>query len=143
MIKSSMLNSSIHRVLATLGHTDQIVIADAGLPISQSTERIDLALIAGVPSFIDTLKVILPVMQVEKVILAAEIRVENSVLHEELLQLITYYSELDSNRKPIEMIYVPHEAFKAQTRLDSCKAVIRTGECSPYANIILESGVVF
>lgn len=143
MIKSSMLNSAINGVLAKLGHTDQIVIADAGLPIPNSTERIDLALVQGVPSFLETLKAVLPVMQVEKIILAKEIQTQNLQLHEELLQLIAYHSALDPSKKPIEIQYVSHEAFKAQTKNDPCKAVIRTGECSPYANIILESGVVF
>ncbi|UNM96819.1 D-ribose pyranase [Ignatzschineria rhizosphaerae] len=143
MIKSSMLNSAINGVLAKLGHTDQIVIADAGLPIPNSTERIDLALVQGVPSFLETLRAVLPVMQVEKIILAKEIQTQNLQLHEELLQLIAYYSGLDSSKKPIEIMYISHEAFKAQTKVESCKAVIRTGECTPYANIILESGVVF
>lgn len=143
MIKSSMLNSNILSVLAKLGHTDQIVIADAGLPIPSSVERIDLALIKGVPTFLETLKAILPVMQVEKVVLASEVKTKNSALLEELLQLIAYHSALDPSKKPIEIQYISHEAFKAQTKADACKAVIRTGECSPYANIILESGVVF
>lgn len=143
MIKSSMLNSHINRVLSQLGHTDQIVIADAGLPIPNQTERIDLALIQGIPSFMETLKAVLPVLQVEKIILAEEIKTQNIALLEELLQLIAYYSDLDPSKKPIEIIYMSHEAFKAQTKEDCCKAVIRTGECSPYANIILESGVVF
>lgn len=143
MIKSRMLNSNILSVLAKLGHTDQIVIADAGLPVPSSTERIDLALIKGVPSFMETLKAILPVMQVEKIVLAEEIKTQNSALLEELLQLIAYYSDLDEGKKPIEIIYISHEAFKSQTQHESCKAVIRTGECTPYANIILESGVVF
>lgn len=143
MIKSSMLNSHINRVLSQLGHTDQIVIADAGLPIPNKTERIDLALIRGIPSFMETLKAILPVMQVEKIILAEEIKTQNFALLEELLQLIAYYSDLDQSKKPIEIIYMSHEAFKVQTKADSCKAIIRTGECSPYANIVLESGVVF
>ncbi|HZW03833.1 MAG TPA: RbsD/FucU domain-containing protein, partial [Anaerolineaceae bacterium] len=42
-------------MIATLGHQDQLVIADAGLPIPDSTTRIDLALTAGVPTFLQTL----------------------------------------------------------------------------------------
>jgi D-ribose pyranase len=36
---------------------------------------------------------------------------------------------------------VPHEEFKALTR--DTRAVVRTGECTPYANAILRSGVIF
>jgi D-ribose pyranase len=39
------------------------------------------------------------------------------------------------------IVTVPHQSFKAQTH--SARAVIRTGEFTPYANIILEAGVVF
>jgi D-ribose pyranase len=41
----------------------------------------------------------------------------------------------------IEVEQVPHEAFKQRSR--EAKAIIRTGECSPYANVILHSGVIF
>lgn len=143
MIKSSMLNSPILGVLSKLGHTDQIIIADAGLPISSNTERIDLALVKGVPSFMATLRAILPVMQIEKIILAQEIKTENPLLLAELLALVADDAARHSSQKAIEICYISHEAFKAQSKTESCKAVIRTGECTPYANIILESGVVF
>ena len=42
----------------------------------------------------------------------------------------------------IELERVPHEQFKALTR-DGTSAFVRTGECTPYANVILCSGVTF
>jgi D-ribose pyranase len=33
---------------------------------------------------------------------------------------------------------VPHATFKEQTR--TSRAIIRTGECTPYANVILVAG---
>lgn len=48
MKKGVLLNSSISSVIARLGHTDKITIADAGLPIPSSVERIDLALTQGI-----------------------------------------------------------------------------------------------
>ena len=134
-----MLNSEINSSLAKLGHTDQLVIADAGLPISHTTKRIDLALIPGVPSFLETFKVMLEVMQIEKVILADEIQIQNRELNDE----ISEKNKVEFNKPSVVIEYISHEEFKAKTRLDACKAVIRTGECTPYANIILESGVVF
>lgn len=143
MNKSSMLNSNINRVLSTIGHTEQIVIADAGLPIPGSTERIDIALVKGVPTFIETLMAVLPVMQVQRIVLAGEIVDQNPEVHAEILKLVEFYSNLDEGRKPISIDYVSHEDFKVHTKDELCKAVIRTGECTPYANIILEAGVVF
>ena len=59
MRKTSLLNSNISSVISKMGHTDMLAIGDCGLPIPKETERIDLALIKGVPGFIETLKAIL------------------------------------------------------------------------------------
>ena len=72
MKKTSLLNSELSYIIATLGHLDTLVIADAGLPIPAETVRIDLALTEGVPGAIQTLKVVLEELQVERVILAEE-----------------------------------------------------------------------
>lgn len=126
-----MLNSEIANVLARMGHTDYIVIADCGLPIPDETKRIDLALSKGVPSFSEVLTTILDDFVVEKAILALEIKTNNG----ELLKEIERSCQLNN------VEYVTHEEFKILTK--RAKAVIRTGECSPYANIILHSGVIF
>ena len=103
MKKGTVLNSEISSVISRLGHTDTLVVCDAGLPVPRSTTRIDMALTQGVPSFMQVLEVVTAEMQVEAAILAAEIK---------------------------------------QQTADS-QAVIRSGECSPYANIILCAGVTF
>lgn len=137
MFKNTLLNSDICRVLSKLGHTEQIAIGDAGLPIPHNAERIDLAITKGLPSYLDVLRTVLSVMQVERVILANEIKEQNKVIYTATLALIKEFSP------DAEIIYCSHIDFKKMTAEDSCKAVIRTGECTPYANIILESGVVF
>lgn len=137
MFKNELLNSDLCRVLSQLGHTDQITIGDAGLPIPNSAERIDLAIIKGLPSFIDVLQAVLKSMQVEKVVLAEEIKKANSKVHMDILQLLENYGST------VEVVYLSHHEFKQATGNGACKAVVRTGECTPYANIILESGVVF
>ncbi|MCT6562876.1 D-ribose pyranase, partial [Staphylococcus aureus] len=83
--KSPLLNAEISHVIARLGHTDQLVIADAGLPVPASSQRIDLALTAGVPTFLQVFKVVTHEMQVERAILAEEIVDKNPHLHEALL----------------------------------------------------------
>lgn len=74
MKKYGILNSDISKVLSDLGHTDQITIADCGLPIPENVKKIDLALRLGTPSFQEVLEILLEEMQVEKVILAEEIK---------------------------------------------------------------------
>ncbi|KOP82496.1 D-ribose pyranase [Cytobacillus solani] len=131
MKKLGILNSHISEVLSRLGHTDTIVIADCGLPIPDETIRIDLALKQGDPSFIDTLETLLEDMAVEKATLAVEIKEQNKQIDEKVTSIL----------KDVSIDYISHEEFKAQTK--KAKAVIRTGEVTPYANIILHAGVIF
>ncbi len=131
MKKGQMLNADIMSVISKMGHTDEIVIADAGLPIPDHVTRIDLALISGVPSFLQVLDALLDVFQCESYILANEISKSNPELEEKI-----------GNRLPdTTSSYLTHENFKK--RCNTAKAVIRTGECTSYANIILQSGVIF
>lgn len=133
MKKQGILNSDISRVLSYMGHTDRICIADCGLPIPEETERIDLALCFGEPGFLRTLETVMADMKIEKIVLAEEIRTANPAV----LAAIEKCFEGQN----VETEFVPHAALKEQT--GSCKAVIRTGETTPYANIILQSGCIF
>lgn len=74
MKKTKLLNASLSHYIATLGHTDSLVICDSGLPISNQVERIDLALEAGVPAFLQTVDVVISEMFVEHAVVAKEIR---------------------------------------------------------------------
>lgn len=131
MKKHGILNSHISKVLADLGHTDSIVIADVGLPIPQHIEKIDLALSFGVPSFEDVVKLLFDDMVIEKVIVANELAEQNAP--------ISQFMRRQCDAIPINE--VSHEAFKQLT--SAAKAIIRTGEATPYANCILQSGVNF
>lgn len=132
MKKHGILNSDIAKVLVDLGHTDKIAIGDAGLPVPDGVKKIDLALFLSEPSFLSVLQVVLSDMKVEAVVLAEEIKDQNPK------QLAAVKAELKDNEA---ITYVSHEAFKQQ--LKDVKAVIRTGEATPYSNIILQSGVLF
>ncbi|QQK07080.1 D-ribose pyranase [Miniphocaeibacter halophilus] len=132
MKKNGILNSEISKVLSDLGHTDMITISDCGLPIPDGVEKIDISLKFGVPSFIETLKEILKDMKVEKIILAKEIINDNEIILKEIKKLID---------KNIEIEFIEHEKFKKVT--NKSKAIIRTGENTPFANIILVSGCIF
>jgi D-ribose pyranase len=130
MKKHGMLNSSITKVLADLGHTDWLVIADAGLPVPKGVPKIDLALTPGTPSFKSVVKAVCDDMVIEKAIAAEEVKDGNpgqlAFLNEQFPNLIAF---------------VPHEDFKKMT--EKAKAVIRTGEMTAYSNCILQAGVFF
>ncbi|MBH3267820.1 D-ribose pyranase [Serratia ureilytica] len=139
MKKGVLLNSDVSAVVARLGHTDQLTLCDAGLPIPAETQRIDLALTQGVPTFMQVFAAVTQEMQVESAILAEEIVKQNPSLHEVLLAELTTLGQRQGNT--ISVRYISHQAFKAQT--EHSRAVIRSGECSPYANVILCAGVTF
>ncbi len=139
MKRGILLNSEISYVISKLGHTDTLTIGDCGLPVPEGVQRIDLAVMKGLPEFMPVLRVVLDEQEIEKVILAEEIKVVNPELLGEILKLLEETEEKED--KAIEIEYVSHKDFKKKTK--ASKAVVRTGEYKAYANIILVSGVTF
>ena len=131
MKKSGVLNSDIIAAIAALGHTDSMVIADAGFPIPKDVPSIDISLIKGIPSFQQTLKAIAKDLVIESFIIAEELPKKNPGV---LKSIQTVLSGVSGKK-------LPHELFKKQAA--TANVVIRTGESSPYGNIILIAGVNF
>jgi D-ribose pyranase len=131
MKKTALLNSEICEVISKMGHQDTLAIGDCGLPIPNNTKRIDIALSKNIPGFIETLKCILTELQIEEVIVATETFEVSPHVFDEIKMAVG----------DVKITFVTHENLKAQ--LNGCKAVVRTGEQTPYANVILKSGVVF
>jgi D-ribose pyranase len=129
MKKLGILNRELAGRFAKLGHTDRIVIADCGLPIPDGVQCIDLAYKLGEPAFTTILDVVLDDLVVEAAIVAEEVTTNNETIAKEL------------SAKCPNISYVSHEEFKALTK--DTKLIIRTGETTPYANVILQSGVIF
>jgi D-ribose pyranase len=127
--KSGILNRHLAGALAVLGHTDQVVVCDAGLPIPDGPIVVDLAFRAGVPSFAEVLAGLLDELVVEGATAASEIREANP----------RAAALLDSHFQ--DLLLTPHEDFKRRTR--DARLVVRTGEARPYANVILHCGVPF
>ena len=129
MKKNGILNPQLNCVISEMGHRDMLIIADAGLPIPQEVERIDLTLKSGIPSFTEVLRAVLSELEVEEAYVAKEIKEKNP-------QTLNLISSLIG-----EVKFITHEELKELSKL--ARAIVRTGECSPYANIILISGVTF
>ncbi|MEN3769179.1 D-ribose pyranase [Priestia megaterium] len=129
MKRHGMINSHITKILTDLGHTDAIVIADAGLPVPSDVPKIDLSLKLGVPSFEDVVIAVLEDMATEKIVIASEMKERNQKAYELM------------EKQNILVEEVSHEQLKMLT--SKAKVVIRTGEATPYANCILQAGVIF
>ncbi len=126
-----LLNPEIVFEVASLGHTEYMCIADCGLPVPKGVKVIDVSLTAGKPSFLDVLDAVSGELVIESTILASEIDDRNPTLSAKMNERF--------GDKPMRK--VPHEEFKKLT--EKAKCIVRTGENSSYANVILVGGVNF
>ncbi len=131
MKKTGLLNKDLSEVIAGMGHRDMLVIADAGLPIPAGVRRIDLAVSANLPRFLDVVRAVLGELQVEEAVVAGEMAERSLATRAALAALL--------GDTPVREVL--HEQFKLQT--GRAHAVVRTGEFTPYANVILIAGVTF
>ena len=131
MLRSGIINPDLLAGLARLGHTDTFVIADPGLPVPYDVPIVDLSFVYGSPTFREILEGIAQQAVIESAILADEARET---------EVVTWVSDaLD-----VPVTYVPHEGeegLKALVR--EASLVVRTGEPTPYANVVLTTGVPF
>ena len=130
MKRSGVLHGELSEIIANLGHGQLLVIGDAGLPVPAGARRIDLAVRPGLPAFLDVLAAVLADLPVESCAVASELFERNRDYYQRIESLVD---------APIERI--SHEELKAESH--HAIAVVRTGEWTPYANIILRAGVVF
>jgi len=131
MKKSGIVNPQLLSAIGELGHMDLICVADAGLPIPESVTRIDLTLVLGSPPIDQVLRALEAECVFEKKIFAQEASQRNSA----------FVADLDYIWPDLESEAISHEDLKRL--LLKCRFVIRTGEVTPFANVILQSGVPF
>ena len=129
MKRAGILNAGLSRRLALLGHTDTVVVADCGLPQPPGVPVVDLALVFGVPTFEQVLRALAAELVVESTVVAAEAGERNP----DVVRLV------ESLFGAAER--VAHEQFKQLTA--GARLLVRTGEASPYANVVLRCGVPF
>jgi len=131
MKKTTLLNSHLSQVIASMGHTDMLVISDAGFPVPPGVLRIDLAVTAGLPSFLEVVRAVAAELEVERLTIATELQARATSLPADL-QACFPHASMDS---------ISHAEFKALSA--HARAVVRTGDCTPYANVILIGGVTY
>jgi D-ribose pyranase len=129
--KAGILNRDISEVVASMGHLDTLMICDAGLPIPQNVRRIDLAIKPGFPGLIEITEAIANELKIDRVLIAEEAKNISPRIVEDVKGIFP----------GIEIEFIPHTKLKELSH--STRAIVRTGEFTPYANVILVSGVVF
>jgi D-ribose pyranase len=131
MKKHGILQNELSRVIAGMGHGDLLVIADAGLPVPTGVPCIDLAVHCGLPGMLDVTRAVADELQIETVTIADELLARDEALPEALRQLFP----------GARLEHVSHDELKRRSA--RARAIVRTGECTPYNNVVLASGVVF
>ncbi|HAR6450916.1 TPA: D-ribose pyranase [Staphylococcus pseudintermedius] len=135
MKKAALLNSHVSQVIATMGHFDLLTtVNDAGMPIPNDDRRIDLAVTKALPLFIDVLATVLEELKIQKIYIAEEIKTHNPTQLKQIKALID---------QDVEIAFIPHSEMKSYLSHPLNKGNIRTGEITPFSNIILESDVTF
>lgn len=129
MIKDGILNPQILSLLARVRHTNTVVIADRGFPYWPEIETVDISLCDDIPTVIEVLRALKGRYSFGRAFMAEEFKA-----HDEAGKLKEYEEVLGR----VELVFEPHEkVFKE--RVPAAIGLIRTGDTTQYANIILES----
>ncbi len=147
MKTKGVLHNDLARAIARLGHGDMLVITDRGFPFPRHdyTECIDVSVGRDLPRFIDTVRVVLEELEIEKVLIAEETKTVCPEIYDDLKNIL---SGIKNKGNDIEEEIIPHVEFKdlvlnGGLERREVKVFVKTGEFTPYANIILISGVDF
>ncbi|NIZ92812.1 D-ribose pyranase [Kineococcus rubinsiae] len=128
MRRSGLVHAELLGRLTALRHTDSFAVSDSGLPVAAGIPVVDLGVSYGVPGFAHVLGLVLAEVVVEAACVATQIERNPAAL------AAVVAAGCDVER-------VDHEEFKRRTA--ACRFVVRTGEATPYANVLLRSGVPF
>ncbi len=132
MLKTGIFHPQLLRVLGEIRHKDMLMIGDAGLPIPKGVERIDLGWKQGSPGYLEVLEEIAKVLVIESALFADEALEASPDFHKQALALLP---------EGVPVSYVPHTQLKEISK--DAKAIILTGEFTPYTNVILTAGCAY
>jgi len=129
MLKTSILNPAINSLLSRIRHTNTLVIADRGFPFWPQIETIDISLVDDIPRVLDVVRAIRANFAAGQVFMAEEFVAANGS---------GVRLEFEQALPGVPLIFEPHVQFKK--RVPQAVGLIRTGDTTPYANMIVESG---
>jgi len=138
MRKGTLLNGSLTALIGDLGHSDKIMIVDAGWPIPKDL-RYDICLTHGIPRLTEVFSVIAEELSIERVIVDSEMQNHGAEVHAEVQRIIAATEHAQGEKIVVD--HEPHVTFKEHAR--SVKGIIRTGECIPYCNLVVVAGLAF
>lgn len=128
MKRTGILHPGLARILTETGHTDILTICDKGFPVPQTCERLDLALVEGIPTVLDVLRAVNDEFIIDTVIVTEEMKEASP----------ERFAQLQKEFAHLSFTVISHQRFKEIC--PESRAVIRTGDAVPYANIMIVSG---
>ncbi len=147
MKKTGILNPGISELVARMGHGDMLAITDRGfpLPLNSDTAAIDVSVSRNIPRVTDVVKAVVEELEIESVLVAEETERISPQIYKEFIEVL---QSLNNKGNPVRIKIIPHDDFKhlvlrGAEEGKELKGMVRTGELTPYANIILISGVPF
>lgn len=130
MIKEGILNPGLLELLAHFRHTNTLVIADRGFPFWPQVRTVDISLVDDIPTVRQVLAALLPRTVIGAAWMAQEHQQHNAP--EVLAEYRTLFAPAGAAIR-----LEPHVEFKK--RVPAAIGLIRTGDTTPYGNIIIES----
>jgi len=147
MKKRGILNTELLGVVSDMGHGNMLFVVDRGFPfpVHNLTKKVDLAVGQNIPRFLEVVSVILEDLEIEKAIIANETETVSPAVYRDLVKV---FKSVKNKGQNIIIEKIPHERFKhlglrGAEEGEEVKAIVRTGEFTPYSNVILVSGVPF
>ncbi len=128
---TGILHPELLRTLASAGHGDRIVLADAGLKVPADKPTIDLALMCGVPSIVDVVRAVEQEMVVEAATVATEFEQWNPGVYNAAIAELSVVPDARPHRELMDDME------------ENAYAYVKTGECSAYASVVLTCGVSY
>jgi D-ribose pyranase len=131
MIQSGILNPNLLSLLARIRHTNTLVIADWAFPYWPQVETVDITLTRGIPTILQVLEVLKPNFKIGKIWQAEQFVTSNTA--ETVAKFDHSFAEIPN----VIVERLLHNEFKKL--VPGAIGLIRTGDATPYGNIILES----
>lgn len=128
MLQSGVINPQLLSLISRIRHTNTIVIADYAFPFWPQIETVDLSLVPGVPTVCQVLKALLANWKCGAVWMASEFKEHND------RKTINAFRRVC---RGVSIQFEPHVEFKK--RVPDAIGLVRTGDSTIYANMILES----
>lgn len=127
MLRSGILNPRILELVARIRHTNTLVIADRGFPYWPQIETVDISLIDDVPTVMQVFDALQENFVLGSVWVAEEFKAHNSA--EKLAALQSSTGD--------KLHFESHLQLKE--RVPHAIGLIRTGDTTQYANLVIES----